>query len=334
MDIPWERSSLARFQPSMSIADPSLNEMPGLEIAATVNPARADKLFAGTGRTFAEILAAAEANQPLPRFALKARLRAEVSLSESKAESENVVALLAGADPVLRNEYVVLSAHLDHVGVGEPIDGDRIYNGAMDNAAGVASLLEIARMMKESGAKPKRSIVFLAVTGEEKGLQGSRFYAKFPTANGTIVANINMDMFLPLYPLKLLEVQGLPESTLGDMIRAACERAGVTVQADKEPNRNLFIRSDQYSFIREGVPALAFKFGFEPGTPEEKMHKEWLKKRYHAPSDDLMQPVDKLGAAKFNRILMDLISQTANASERPRWKPDSFFKRFEKASSL
>jgi Zn-dependent M28 family amino/carboxypeptidase len=298
-----------------------------------MNPAHADKLFAGTGHTFAEILAAADGNKPLPRFAIPAKVRATASIANSKVESENVVALLEGSDPVLKKEFVVLSAHLDHVGVGEPIDGDRIYNGAMDNASGIASLLEVARMMKESGSKPKRSVVFLAVTGEEKGLQGSRYYSKFPTAKGRIVANINMDMYLPLFPLKILEVQGLSESTLGDMIKAACDRAGVAVQPDKEPNRNLFIRSDQYSFIREGVPALAFKFGFEFGTPEEKIMKEWLKKRYHAPSDDLAQPVDKEGAAKFNLILMDLIGQVANAPKAPEWKPDSFFKRFAKPAA-
>jgi hypothetical protein len=333
MDIPWERSSLARLQPSMSIADPTLNEVQGMQFSATMNPAHADKLFVGTGHTFAEILAAADGNKPLPRFAIPAKVRATASIVNSKVESENVVALLEGSDPVLKKEFVVLSAHLDHVGVGEPIDGDRIYNGAMDNASGIASLLEVARMMKESGAKPKRSVVFLAVTGEEKGLQGSRYYSKFPTAKGRIVANINMDMYLPLFPLKMLEVQGLSESTLGDMIKAACGRAGVAVQADKEPNRNLFIRSDQYSFIREGVPALAFKFGFEFGTPEEKIMKEWLKKRYHAPSDDLAQPVDKEGAAKFNLILMDLIGQVANAPKAPEWKPDSFFKRFAKPAA-
>jgi Zn-dependent M28 family amino/carboxypeptidase len=212
--------------------------------------------------------------------------------------------------------------------VGEPVNGDRIFNGAMDDASGIASLIEIARALKDQKSKTRRSVVFLAVTGEEKGLLGSRYFATHPTVSGHIVADINMDMFLPLFPLKYLEVQGLSESTLGDDIRAVCQKAGVQVQTDKEPDRNLFIRSDQYNFIRQGVPALAFKFGYQPGSPEEKTAKDWLKYRYHAPSDDLNQPVDKTAAAQFNRILLDLGERVANAKDRPHWNADSFFKRF------
>jgi Zn-dependent M28 family amino/carboxypeptidase len=146
-----------------------------------------------------------------------------------------------------------------------------------------------------------------------------------------IVADINMDMFLPLFPLRYLEVQGLGESTLGDDIREICQNAGIVVQADKEPDRNLFIRSDQYSFIRQGVLALAFKFGYLPGSPEETIAKNWLQNRYHAPSDDLNQPVDTAAAAQFNRILLDLGIKVANAKDRPRWNANSFFRRFAEA---
>jgi Zn-dependent M28 family amino/carboxypeptidase len=183
--------------------------------------------------------------------------------------------------------------------------------------------------MKEQDLHLKRSVIFIAVTGEEKGELGSAFFASNPTIpKKSIVADINMDMYLPLFPLKYLEVQGLAESTLGDDIRAACKRAGVEVQADKEPDRNLFIRSDQYSFIKQGVPALAFKFGYTPGSPEEKVAKDWLKYRYHAPSDDLNQPVDKPAAADFNRILLDVGEHVADAQDRPHWNENSFFKRF------
>jgi Zn-dependent M28 family amino/carboxypeptidase len=237
--------------------------------------------------------------------------------------------MLPGSDPKLKDEYVVMSGHLDHIGVGEPINGDSINNGAMDDASGVASILEISRMLHESNVKLKRSVVFLTVTGEEKGLLGSRYFAAHPTINEkNIVADINLDMFLPLHALHYIEVQGLAESTLGDEIRAVAKEAGVEVQADKEPQRNLFIRSDQYNFIRKGIPALAFKFGYIPGSPEEKLHKDWLKNRYHAPSDDLNQPVDKPAAAQFNQIILHLIERVANANARPQWKPDSFFRRF------
>ncbi len=224
---------------------------------------------------------------------------------------------------------MVVSAHLDHIGIGAPINGDAIYNGAMDDASGIASLIEIAKGLKESGGRPKRSILFLAVTAEEKGLLGSKYFAAHPTVSGkAIVADINMDMFLPLFPLKYLEVQGLDESSLGDDIRTVAKEAGVEAQADKEPNVNRFIRSDQYNFIRKGIPALAFKFGYVPGAPEEKLFKDWVRLHYHAPSDDLNQPVDAAAAAQFDRILQRLIERVANSQERPRWKDDSFFRRF------
>ncbi len=329
MDIPWERSSPARLQPSMSVADPKLDETQGMRLAVMMNPAHADKLLAGTGHTLAELLALADASKPLPHFAIPASIQAHTTLKRSQVESQNVAGVLEGSDPTLKGEYVMLSAHLDHVGVGQPINGDKIYNGAMDDASGVASLIEIAQFLKGEKAKPKRSVLFVAVTGEEKGLQGSKYFSNYPTVPArSIVADLNMDMYLPLFPLKYLEVQGLDESTLGDKVRDACKKAGVEVQADKEPNRNLFIRSDQYSFIRQGIPALAFKFGYEPGSAQEKIAKTWLKERYHAPSDDLSQPVDKPAAAEFNRILLSLAESVANDAQRPQWKQSSFFKRF------
>jgi hypothetical protein len=329
MDIPWARQALSRFQPQMSLADTALQSYAGLRFALTINPERADKFLAGSGHTFAEILAAADADRPLPHFPLAVSFRAKLSVKRSQVESPNVVGVLPGSDAKLKDEYVALSAHLDHLGVGEPINGDNIYNGAMDDASGVASLLEIARAIHDSGVPLKRSLIFVAVTGEEKGLLGSWYFASHPTVPaGSIVADINMDMFLPLHALRYLEVQGLAESTLGDDIRAVCKAAGVEVQADKEPQRNLFIRSDQYSFIRRGVPALAFKFGYLPGSAEEKLHKEWLKNRYHAPSDDTNQPVDLAAAAKFNDIMRKLTERVADTPARPQWNKDSFFRRF------
>jgi Zn-dependent M28 family amino/carboxypeptidase len=201
----------------------------------------------------------------------------------------------------------------------------------MDDASGIASVLEIARLMKESGHPLKRSVIFLAVTAEEKGELGSRYFAAHPTVPvRQIVADINLDMFMPLFPLKLIEVQGLGESTLGETIKLAAADSGVGVQFDKEPEQNRFIRSDQYSFIKQGIPALAFKFGYEFGTPQEKIFKAWVKDVYHKPSDDLNQPVDKEAAAQFDRIIADLLERVANDPARPQWHQDSFFKRFAK----
>ncbi|MEO8128462.1 MAG: M28 family peptidase [Bryobacteraceae bacterium] len=329
MDVPWERAALSRFMPTMNLADSAAGDSSGVMLSLRFNAANADKLFAGTGHSIREILAAADSGQTLPKFPLAVRIRSKVSVKKSATESQNVAGILPGADPKLKGEYVVVSAHLDHIGVGNPIGGDSIYNGAMDDASGIASVLEIARFL--SREKLKRSVLFLAVTGEEKGLQGSRFFAAHPTVKlSSIVADINMDMFLPLYPLKYLVVYGLDESTLGDQMKAVAADAGVVLQKDPEPERNIFIRSDQYSFIKQGVPALFFKFGNLPGSPEDKMAKEWLRLRYHAPSDDLNQPVDLAAAAHFNELIRELTIRAANSDVRPAWKPESFFRRFQK----
>jgi Peptidase family M28 len=331
MDIPWERSTLARLNAAMELDGEKFSDTPAQQFGAVINPARAGQFFGASGHTFAELLALVDQGKPLPRFPLHIRLQATEHMKMSEVESQNVIGVLPGSDPVLKDEYVVFGAHLDHVGVGAPINGDGIYNGAMDDGSGIASLIEIANIAKLENLRPKRSILFVAVTGEEKGLLGSQFFAGAPTVPlKNIVADINMDMYLPLFPLKYLQVMGLEESTLGADIRAVAEKSGVTVQADPEPQRNLFIRSDQYNFIKQGVPALTFKFGYVKGSPEEKLAKDWLRERYHAPSDDLNQPVDKAAAAKYNRIMLDLGMRVANASGRPHWNADSFFKRFEK----
>jgi Zn-dependent M28 family amino/carboxypeptidase len=331
-DIPWARQSLAASQPGMWLADPELQDFRGPMFSATFNPAHADKLFAGSGHTLAELLALVDAHQPLPRFPLAVSLRAKVATASEQVASPNVAAVLPGSDPRLKAEYVVLTAHLDHLGIGEPIDGDRIYNGAMDNASGVASLLEMARALHAAARRPRRSLLFLAVCGEEKGLLGSRYFAAHPTvARSALVADLNVDMFLPLYPLRRLRVDGIAESSLGDDARAVGTALGVEVVPDPYPDRNLFVRSDQYSFIRKGVPALAFGFGAAPGSAEERMQKQWLVRRYHAPSDDANQPVDLAAAAQFNRFLLRLAERVADQDARPAWKEKSFFRRFAPA---
>jgi Zn-dependent M28 family amino/carboxypeptidase len=331
MEVPWSRYSANRLQPRMSLAAsaPAVGSF-----AATWNPAKADELLESSGHSIGEILDAADHDRPLPHFALKTQVRAHVVTTRTKLRSRNVVGVRPGIDPALKNEFVILSAHLDHLGVGKPVNGDAIFNGAMDDASGVASLIEIARALQAANQQNRRSIIFLAVTGEEEGELGSEYFAGHPTVGGRIVADINMDMYLPLFPLRYLEVQGLDESTLGSDIRAVCAAAHVEVQADKEPNANRFIRSDQYSFIKKGVPALAFKFGWIPGSPEEKIFKDWLSTRYHGVSDDITQPVDLAGAAQFNSILTALLERVADAPQAPQWNPDSFFRRFSYRPSL
>jgi len=327
-DIPWDRSKLARFLPSMAIADPALDETAGQQLAVTVNAAAAEKFFVGSGHRFAELLELSNAGQVLPRFTIPASVRATVAIDAQSLRSDNVAGILPGTDPVLKNEYIIVSAHLDHVGTGKG-SGDVIYNGAMDNASGIATLIETA---KAAAAKKgnKRSIIFLAVTAEEKGLLGSRYFANKPTvAAKSIVADLNTDMFLPLFPLHSVIVQGLEESDLAADLRNTARPMGIEVYSDPEPERNAFVRSDQYSFIRTGVPSISLKVGFVKGSPEHEMVKKWRTERYHAPSDDLAQPIDRKSAEDFNKVYVALIEAVANRPTRPAWNDDSFFKRFE-----
>jgi len=330
MEQPWEQTAPSRLNPVMTLVDPRFNDLAGMKVSASINPASAERLFAGSGRTFADLLALASDRKPLPRFALPSTLRARVTLDSTTIESDNVAALLPGGDPTLAREHVVLTAHLDHVGIGAAVNGDRIYNGAMDNASGIATLIEVARQLAAAASRPKRSVVFVAVTAEEHGLLGSRHFAGEPTVpKDSIIANINMDMFLPLFPMKSVMVLGLDESDLGDRLREVAARSGLAVMADSQPERNRFTRSDQYSFIRQGVPALAMKVGFDPGSPEAAIDTRWTKERYHQPADDLQQPVDLGAAVTFTRLVGALSADIANHPARPQWKASSFFKRFE-----
>ena len=315
--------------PVIQLAERDLRGSAGETVAITFTARGAAAVLEGSGHTLDEINQLAAANKPLPRFALPGTLKAHAQLKRETIASANVAGVVEGSDPTLKNEYVVMSAHLDHLGVGRPVNGDNIYNGAMDDASGIASLIETARLLKTSGVKTKRSVLFVAVTAEEKGELGSQYFAAHPTVPfKQIVADLNLDMFLPLYPLKVIEVQGLAESSLGESVRAAAKTLGVDVQTDREPEQNRFIRSDQYSFIRRGIPSLAFKFGYEFGSPDEATRRNWVRDVYHKPNDDVNQPVDKNAAALFDRVIMTLLQSVANDPARPTWHADSFFKRF------
>lgn len=334
MDIPWSRATLARTRPSMVLADANLDDTRGVGLSVAFNPAHAEKLFQDSGHSFEELVALAKDRKPLPRFPLTVSLQARAKMIEKEVESANVVAKFPGNDPKLKDEYVVLTSHMDHLGIGEPINGDNLYNGAMDNASGCALNLDIANSLHRTHVKLSRSVLFVFVTAEEKGLLGSRYFASHPTVpKNAMVADINTDMFLPIFPLKVLTVYGLAESSLGDAVQQVAQSDGVDVQPDPEPLRNIFIRSDQYSFIREGIPSLAMKVGFLPGSPEADLAKKWLTERYHAPSDDLNQPVDLAAAGKFEDIVEGLTVKVADDAQRPEWKSDSFFRRFVTAGT-
>lgn len=322
-DVPWSRTVQARLIPSMAQGYASLDDAKGLRFSGSINPGSAGQLFAGTGYKLEDLMALSAGSKPLPRFPLKLALRAQSKIERRQLVSDNVCAMLPGAE----KEAVVLSAHLDHLGRIATAAGDQIYNGAMDNASGVATLIEVARSLNERKARPRRTLVFLAVTGEEKGLIGSRFFAAFPTVP-QVAANINFDMYLPLHPLEYVMALGLEESTLRRPLEEVSARLKLKVQPDLEPQRNRFVRSDQYSFIQKGVPALALKFGYEPGSAAGQIQKQWIATRYHAVSDDLSQPVDRQAAARFNLLIEELALAVADQAERPQWHQASFFRRF------
>lgn len=330
MDLPWERVAQNRFEPSMALGAPEPDLLAGMQVSLTVNPAHAAQLFEGAPAKLDDILAALKDGKPLPRFDLAWRLRTTTDAAIGSRTSENVIGILPGSDPALRAEHVVMSAHLDHLGIAgvtaENEKADRLFNGAMDNASGIALLIDIANRFEATKTRPKRTIVFAAVTAEESGLLGSRAYvSRAQRTQQDIVANLNVDMFLPLFPLKQMVVFGLDESELGADVRAVAGEFGVAVQPDPQPNRNRFVRSDQYSFVRAGISALAFKTGFDPGTPEAEKESEWFKKRYHAPADDLAQPVDLASMGKFAALLEKLTLRVANRETAPAWNATSAF---------
>jgi Zn-dependent M28 family amino/carboxypeptidase len=325
----WANIARASAQPGMYPADPAMRTIATPLLTASVNPAAAERLFAGSGHSFAEVAALADASAPVPRFALAPRLRARIATEGRRVTSRNVVARLPGRDARLRAEHVVLTAHLDGLGIGAPVAGDAIYNGALDNAAGVAALIDIAAQYRRQRVRPRRSILFVALTGEEKGLLGSRYFAQRPPVpRRSIVANLNYDMALPLFALTSITLLGAEESSIGVEARAVSAAMGLPLAPDPFPDRNSFVRSDQYSFIEAGIPAAAFKFGFAAGTPEAAIERAWRRDRYHSPSDDAAQSVYREDEIRLHDFIAALALRIADADARPRWNEDSFFRRF------
>lgn len=327
-EAPYERTApVYATQPGMYFADPALRD-PGPLLAGTVSPATAERLFARSGHSYADIAAEADASRPVPGFALNQSLRAAIAVDGRSLTTPNIVGRLRGSDPRLAAEHVVLTAHLDGLGVGTQ-PGDAIHNGTLDNAAGVASLLDIAARYRRGHNRPRRSILFVALTGEERGLLGSRYFSRRPSVpRDSVVANLNYDMALPIFPLTGVTALGAEESSLGQDARTVAEARGLPLLPDAFPNRNAFTRSDQYSFVEQGIPALAFKFGFAPNTPEAAIEAQWRATRYHMPSDDPAQPVRREDSVRLNDFIADLALRVANGRERPRWNDDSFFRRF------
>ena len=287
------------------------------------------KFFEGSPHSAEEVFAAMKAGKPLSFvMPITAKIRNVTGLQD--VGSRNVVAKLEGGDPTLKNEYVVYSSHLDHLGVGEPVKGDSIYNGALDNASGSAILLEVARAFSGMKTRPGRSILFLSVTGEEAGLLGSDYFAHYPTVNkSSVVANVNMDEDLMLWPLRDIVAFGAEHSSLDAVVRKAAARMHLNESPDPNPEEVIFIRSDQYSFVKQGVPAIFPVPGFKSDDPKIKpteIFKNWEQTRYHQPQDDMDQPgLDFDAAAKYARFVFLCGLLITEDSQRPTWNKGDFF---------
>lgn len=325
IEIPWARQIGLSGRASLMLADSAARDVGKPFFSASVSPAAAEALFAGSGHSFAEVAALADASAPVPGFELAQKMSARVSVERKELRSANLVAVLPGRDKTLAAENVVLSAHLDGLGIGAPVKGDAIYNGALDNAIGVSSLLEIARDLK-AGKAPKRSVVFLVCTAEEAGLLGARYFVAHPTVpRASLVANINFDMPLPIFPLKSVTPIGYEESSLGASAAKVSARFGLPIVPDPFPDRNVFTRSDQYNFVKAGIPALFMKFGFAKGTPEAEIEKAWRANVYHSPVDDPQQPVMPREIGVFSRYVTELLRQVGDEADRPAWNKGSIF---------
>ncbi len=289
----------------------------------------AAKLFTGVDARLDDIYALAANNQPVPRMDLNLSARMAKRSALATLSSNNVVGMIEGSDPVLKHEFVVYSAHLDHIGTVKEKSGDNIYNGAMDNASGVATLLEAARMFAQAPTRPKRSVLFVALTGEEKGLLGSDYFATNPTVpRGSIVANVNLDMPLLTFDFKNVVAFGAEHSSLKHTAARAVGKLGLSLLPDPWPEQGSFTRSDQYSFVRKGIPAIAIKTGMGSYSKDEDPAKMWAAFRsthYHQPSDDLSLPFNFHAAARFAQLNYMIALEIANAPKRPVWNRGDFF---------
>jgi hypothetical protein len=299
-----------------------------LRVSASMSRSGAEVLFEGAPSTLDAVFAKAAKSEP-QGFALPASVTIRQATRQEAVTSANVTAVLRGSDPELRHEYVVYSAHLDHLGIGGAVNGDDINNGAYDNASGIACILEIARAYAAAAQKPRRSVIFLAVTGEEKGTQGSQYFVYDPPVPlRSLVADINIDMFLMLYPVGDVVPIGSEHSSLAAPVAKAAGAFGFTVSPDPAPDEVRFVRSDQYSFVRKGVPAVILKHGGkskDPAIDGAKVSSNWLRTIYHSPKDDMNQHFDWDSGVRYARTNFVLGWLVANADNRPAWNKGDFF---------
>jgi hypothetical protein len=329
--LPWSRSVIGAELPAFRWLDP--NGVPNdsfqeIRATATLSTQGAERLFAGAPESWSEVQKDAK-NVKLRAFELPVQARLLVVSKHRQVSSPNVVGVLRGSNPALAGQYLVYSAHTDHLGIGRPLNGDAIYNGAVDDASGVSALIEMAKAFASLPVRPERSVLFLAATGEEKGLLGSDYFAHYPTvpAQG-LAADINMDGASVFYTFKDVVPLGAEHSTIGEAVQQAAGVLGLEVSPDPMPEQVNFIRADHYSFVRQGIPAITIGEGLqakEPGADGRQFLENWIATRYHAPSDDMDQPLNFDATVQFMQISFLTGYHLAQQAQRPWWKPGDFF---------
>ena len=293
-----------------------------LRLSGMIDPTAAQNLFEGSPLAGKLPALLADRTARPKGFALAVPFLTIASIAIKRTSSPNVVGILEGSDPSLAGEMVMVSGHLDHIGILPGEGQDHIANGALDNAAGIATMLETARAF-EAGQRPRRTIAFVALTGEEKGLFGSEYLAKYPLPGRKLVANVNLDMPFLLYDFTDVIAFGAEHSNIGEAVRRAAGQMGIKLSPDPEPEQNSFVRSDHYSFVKEGVPAVSLETGWANGG--QAAAKAFLESHYHAVSDDMSQPINWDSAAKFAKLNYLVASDLANGPDAPRWYAGDFF---------
>jgi len=329
----FAKSAKSAGKPSMAwLAEDNIpfNIHPQLKGIAYINSEPAKDLFHDSKRNLEDIFVDDNQNKAIKGFTLNSKVTLAIKSKHSTINSPNIIASIEGSDAQLKNEYVVFSAHLDHIGVNANGDNeDKINNGALDNASGVSILLETARLMANRTEKPKRSVLFVVVTGEEKGLLGSSYFANNPTLPVMqMVANVNLDMPMILYPFADVIAFGSTHSSLANAVSKAAQKIDISLSPDPMPEEALFTRSDHYSFVKAGIPSVFLMTGFKSKDPAFDGGKEFgnfLKNHYHQHSDELSLPINYDAAASFAEVNLMIGLEIANGDNRPSWNKDDFF---------
>jgi Zn-dependent M28 family amino/carboxypeptidase len=302
---------------------------PEIRAAALMNTSGAEELFKGAAKTLPESFAASRESKS-ESFELPLKVKIHRVTRYTTLESRNVIGKLAGSDPALAKEYVVFTAHMDHLGICRPAEQDKVCHGAYDNASGTSAVLEVARAFSSLRRAPRRSVLFVFVTGEERGLRGSDYFAHYPTVPiDSIVADVNLDGAPGLiFPNKDIVPRGAEHSNLAKNVEAAARKMGYTISPDPIPEEVIFIRSDQYSFAKQGVPAVFMNGGRQSADPKldgAAIEEKWISSIYHTPKDNMSQPFYFESAARSTALSFLVGYEVAQQADRPTWNAGDFF---------